>query len=314
MNDEVKPKGFVIWLKQMRADFLVLAVLLTMIGLALAANSGVEFSFLKAALLLVGVVSSHIAVNLFNEYWDYKTKVDFYTERTPFSGGSGNLQKGWTKPGQVFLAGTIALVICLAIGIYFTLESHWIIAVFAIVGAVSIFFYNIVFARIMLGEIISGLSLGTLVVLGVYVGMTATSWDLSFAQILPTAVILISIPPGILTTQLLFLNEFPDAEADKKGGRRHWVIVFGKKISAWMYSVLMVSVYVMILIIFFMKFTTWTILLALLTWPIAMNAIRIAINHHSNMEKLMPALGMNVLTILGTDFLIAGALFLQLVL
>ena len=313
MNEMSKPGGFVIWLKQMRADFLVLAVLLTFIGLALAANSGVEFDFFKAFLLIVGVVSAHISVNLFNEYWDHKTKVDFYTEKTPFSGGSGNLQKGWTKPWQVFLAGTITLIISLAIGVYFTFVSHWIIAVFAGVGAISILFYNIVFARIMLGELFAGLSLGSLVVVGTYVGMTVTSWDASFVEILPTSVILIAIPPGILTALLLLLNEFPDVEADKKGGRRHLVIVFGKKVSAWIYSVLMVIVFLMIVLIPVLKYTSWLLLIALLTWPVAMNACKIALSHEGDMKKLMPALGMNVLTVLGTDLLIALALFLQLI-
>ena len=308
-----KPNCFAIWLKQMRADFLILAVLLTLIGLALAANTGIEFDYIKAGLLLIGVVSAHISVNLFNEYWDHRTGIDFNTEKTPFSGGSGNLQKGWTKSWQVFLAGTITLIICLAIGIYFTLVSHWIIAVFAVVGAISILFYNIFFARIMLGELFAGLSLGSLVVVGTYIGMTVTSWDASISQILPTSVILIAIPPGLLTFQLLFLNEFPDAEADKQGGRRHLVIILGKKTSAFLYSLFMLAVFAIIVLIPALNHSSWLLLIALLPLPIALNACKIALKHGEDMEKLMPALGMNVVTVLATDLLIAIALFIQLI-
>ncbi|MCD4657614.1 MAG: prenyltransferase [Planctomycetes bacterium] len=308
-----KPDGLTIWMKQMRADFIILAVFLTLIGLALAANTSIEFSFLKAGLLLIGVVSAHISVNLFNEYWDDKTGIDYNTEKTPFSGGSGNLQKGWTKSWQVFLVATITLIISLAIGIYFTLVSHWIIAVFAVVGAISILFYNIVLARIMLGELFAGLSLGSLVVVGTYIGMTVTSWDATFSQILPTSVILIAIPPGILTTLLLLLNEFPDAEADKQGGRRHLVIVLGEKTSAVIYSLFMLIVFAVIVLIPVLGYSSWWLLIAVITLPLALNACRIALKHGKNMEKLMPALGMNVVTVLGTDLLIAIALFIQLI-
>jgi 1,4-dihydroxy-2-naphthoate octaprenyltransferase len=36
-------------------------------------------------------VGVHVAVNALNEASDYKTGIDFNTERTPFSGGSGTL-------------------------------------------------------------------------------------------------------------------------------------------------------------------------------------------------------------------------------
>jgi len=100
MNDEVKPKGFVIWLKQMRADFLVLAVLLTMIGLALAANSGVEFSFLKAALLLVGVVSSHIAVNLLMNTGIIRLRLIFTQRERRSAVAVGTCRKAGRNPGR----------------------------------------------------------------------------------------------------------------------------------------------------------------------------------------------------------------------
>ena len=74
-----------------------------------------------------------------------------------------------------------------------------------------------------LGELFAGLSLGTLVVLGTYISMTASPGT-PLKQLLPAEVIWISIPPGILTSLLLLINQFPDVEADKKGGRKHLVI------------------------------------------------------------------------------------------
>ena len=40
----------------------------------------------------------------------------------------------------------------------------------------------------------------------------------------------LSIPIGLLTTNILIINEFPDYEGDLKTGKNHLVVTFGKKI------------------------------------------------------------------------------------
>ena len=79
------------WAAQFRANFLMLAVFLVAIGLVYAAKYQISghFDVFHAILVLIGTVSAHISVNLFNEYSDYQTKIDFNTERTPLNGGSG---------------------------------------------------------------------------------------------------------------------------------------------------------------------------------------------------------------------------------
>ena len=53
----------------------------------------------------------------------------------------------------------------------------------------------------------------------------------------------------------------------------------------------------------------WT-LLGLLTLPLAAKATITALKHHDDHERLVPALGANVMTVLGTDLALAVALFL----
>ena len=79
------------WANQIRAPFLILSVVLTLIGGAVAAYDGV-FKFWIFFMCTIGVVLAHIAVNLFNELSDHKTGVDDRTKPTPFSGGSGALR------------------------------------------------------------------------------------------------------------------------------------------------------------------------------------------------------------------------------
>ncbi len=311
-----KPSPTQIWLAQFRANFLILAVLLVAIGLALSYKHLLEvnghFNWLSAILLLIGSVSAHSSVNLFNEYSDFKTKIDFNTLRNPFSGGSGMLPGGNTKPGNVLFAAILTLIISAAIGVYFSFVSHWSIALTIIIGGFAIVFYTEFLAKVLLGEFFAGFALGSLVVMGVYIAMTAHP-QMTLADLLPNEVWLLSIPPGILTSLLLFINEFPDMEADKAGGRHHLVIRFGRKVSGYLYALGLVAVYLIVILLPIFHISSYWTYLALLTLPIAVKVSSTAIKDYDNMEKIIPALGQNVLIVLGTDLLIASAVMLQLI-
>ncbi|MDR4989244.1 MAG: UbiA family prenyltransferase, partial [Bacteroidales bacterium] len=131
-------------------------------------------------------------------------------------------------------------------------------------------------------------------------------------EVLPLEVLLVSIPPGILTALLLLLNEFPDAEADKAGGRKHLVIVLGKKNASLFYAANMVFTFAIILLLPILGITSYWLYLALLPLPVALKASQTAIKHYNDMKMLLPALGMNVMVVLGTDLLIAIAVIIQL--
>jgi len=295
------------WMAQIRAPFLLLAILLVAIGLAFGWKyhpAGTEFNPLHAVLLVIGVLAAHISVNLFNEYSDNKTKIDHNTPRTPFSGGSGILSGGKLKSKTVLRAAWATILLALVIGVYFGIERHWIILVFSFVGALSILFYTNFLTKILLGELFSGLTLGTFVVLGSYAAMTATQ-GMAISEMFPKDVLLMSIPPGILTTLLLFINEFPDLEADKKGGRFHLVILLGREKAAYVYSLGMVATFGIIIYAALMNIVSPWFMLALIPLPFAFKASMGAIKHGNNVSKLVPALAMNVITVLGTDLLIA---------
>lgn len=303
-----QPNKFKIWIDQFRGNFLLLAVVLVLLGSALAykhdlANE-VTFSIVNALLMLIGNVLAHSSVNLFNEYFDYKTKIDFHTTRTPFSGGTGLMVQGVTTPKGVLTAAVLTLLISLIIGIYFVFVSHWFLLVLIAVGVISIVLYNLVLAKILMGEFFAGLALGTFVVLGTYIGLTATP-DMPVSNLLPLSVILISIPPGILTALLLFLNEFPDADVDKEGGRFHIVNWLGRKTSAYLYCLGLLATYVMILLTPMLSFSTYFVYIGLLTLPLAIKAGTSALKFNSETEKLIPAMGINVLIVLVTDLLLA---------
>jgi len=289
-----------VWAAQIRTNFLILSVVLVMIGGAAAHQDGYTDPF-RLILVMMGVILSHISVNLFNEYSDYKTGIDFLTDRTPFSGGSGILQRELLRPETVLKAGIATLLAAFLIGLYLCYETDWRLIFFILTGAFASVCYTSYLARWLLGELFAGLSLGTLVVLGTYFVV---------AQTLSLSIIVVSIPPGILTALLLLLNEFPDVEADRAGGRKHLVIKYGKKKAAYIYSIGLVLTYALIVIGVVLGGAPATILVSLLTIPLAARCGYVAVKHGDNREKLIPALGMNVGVVIGTDLLLSVGYFL----
>ena len=165
------------------------------------------------------------------------------------------------------------------------------------IGGITAVSYTEYLARWTLGELASGIALGSLVVLGAFYVQTG---------VFTPAVIWASVPAGLLTFLLLFLNEFPDADADRAGGRRHLVIVLGKPRAAALYAVLLLGVYLSIIAgVFVGGMPRWT-LLGLLTFPLAARVTLLTIRHHLDTPRLIPAQGMNVMVVLATDFLLAA--------
>jgi len=286
-----------IWANQVRAPFLLLPIVLTAIGGAVAHKEGL-FNGMTWILTTIGVTLAHVSVNLFNEHSDNQTGIDRLTNRTPFSGGSGNLQQGLTSLNQVLFLAIATLLIASAIGLYLAVLSSWMVVPIMVIGILSTVLYTSHLSRWMLGEIAAGISLGSLVVIGAYLVQTQT---------VNTTIVLISIPPGILTALLLLLNEFPDARADRQGGRRHLVITLGWKKSAVLYSVAMVINYAILVLGVIFNLFPPLLLISLLTVPLALVAAKKAYKSRNRPKDRIPGLAANVGAVLGTNALITIA-------
>lgn len=291
------------WLAEIRANFLALSVILAIYGIAIAYSltSG-NVRWFYSIIAGVGLVLLHISVNLFNEYFDFRSGIDQETLKTPFSGGSGILPSGELSPKSVLIVALVTLFAGSAIGIFLTFRIGIYILYLGILGILFIVGYNTFFAKIMLGEIAAGLGLGSLPVLGIQY-ITTQQFSLS--------AIIASVPAGFLVFNLLLLNEFPDAIADKKGGRRHLVIIFGKKRAAWIYTMVISAVFAWIFVCVAFKIMPLAALLGLLTIPFGIKAALGALKNYDSNEKLLPAQGINVVLTLVTQVLLAVGYFLS---
>jgi len=292
---KIERGSFKAWLMLPRFQFLPLTVIMVSLGTAIGAYEG-HFHFGHFLLAMLGSLLVHMTVNVINDYYDYVDGIDLNTQRTPFSGGSGVLPLNLLKPKQAFWFGTICLLVAMAIGFYFVMIKGWFLFPLLLLAGFCAYFYNVYLSKWHMGEIFAGLSFGPLLVLGAYYVQTGRySWETLVA----------SLAPGILTLNLLFLNEFPDREADRKGGRRHFVISLGKKDASYLFVALLTASYLCIIAGVLTKMMPAVALIGLGTIGFGWKAAKGAMKYYDNTEKLVPVLGANVITILGTQALLA---------
>jgi len=196
-----------------RAPFLPLAALVAADG-ALAQTAGRPDPW-RLALGVLGLTAAHALVNALNELADDASGLDHQTLRTPFSGGSGALQRGLVTRagarGVAALAGAVALAVAaVALAGY----REWRLLPVLLAGAACVLLYTPWLLRVELGEAAAGLGLGGLPVIGAAM--------LQGGALRP-AVWLVALAATAMTFNLLLFNTIPDAEPDRRAGRRSLV-------------------------------------------------------------------------------------------
>jgi len=278
-----------------RAPFLALPVTLVASGAAAAAYDD-QVSVLASLLALIGLVGLHAAVNAFNEASDMKTGIDLYTSRTPFSGGSGTLPSGALSVGGAYGVGVVGSMTGLVIGLYFVWRvGWWPLVPIMLLGALSVLIYTQVFARSGVGEIFAGLGLGLLPVVG-----TA----LVQHGVIGPAALAAGIPAFLMTFNLLLLNEFPDEQADRAGGRRNLVLLLGRKSAAILYAIAAIATPLAIAAAVLAGALPALALIGCLPFWFAVPAIRWAIARPHDAVPI-PAMAGNVIWNLATNTLVA---------
>src|SRR5207244_12908589 len=121
-----------------------------------------------------------------------------------------------------------------AVGAYFVVQFAFdpVVLAFTGIAVVSILAYSSFLSKWGIGELVTGINFGPLLLLGTYYVQTRT---LALQPLLVGAVL------GILTAGILYINEFPDVDADSSKGRRAVVARWGKQGAASRLKLLLAS-------------------------------------------------------------------------
>lgn len=298
-----KPSMLKVWLLELRAPFFTAAVVPTLLGAGFAWESQGAFDPLLFVLTLAGVVLAHAGTNVVNDYFDFKSGTDVVNKnRTPFNGGSPFIITGVLTPKQVYWAAITFFAGCAAIGLYLAYAvSLWIVPL-GVIGIGLGYFYTspkLNLAAMGVGEFAVGLGFGPLIVLGAYVVQTGE---------LSPAAFLAGLPVAFLIGLVLFINQFPDREADGSVGKNHWVVRMGLQKAAFWYAGVMTATFVVIVVLWAVGiYPVWS-LLALLPAAVAYKAVRVVLERHGRVRELVPAQAMTVQIHLTVGLLISAGL------
>lgn len=286
------------WLRAIRIRFLLASVIAVSNGLAIAYWKSGQIDPLYAGLTYLGVGFLHASVDLLNDYWDHKRGIDSATTRTKFSGGTGVLPENILTPKAVYTAGVIFLVLGASIGAYFVAVRGITIAVILGFAVVAIYFYSTCIVNAGLGELFVAIK-GAMIVLGTFYVQTG---------VIDSAALYVGIIVGILSATVLFVNSFPDYEADRSKGRRTLVILAGKKTASLAFPLFIVAAYAMIAAGILLGFTKVYSLAAFASLPFAIKSIASLRKNYESVEKMVPAMASAVTYSRITGFLLAISL------
>jgi 1,4-dihydroxy-2-naphthoate octaprenyltransferase len=288
------------WVRAIRIRFLLASVIAVSSGLAIAYWKTGTIDPIYAGLTYVGVIFLHASVDLLNDYWDHKRGIDSATTRTKFSGGTGVLPENLLTPRAVYAAGVIFLILGALIGAYFVAIRGVTIAVILGFAVVAIYFYSTSIVNTGLGELFVAIK-SAMIVLGTFYVQS---------PVIEPAALYVGAIIGILSATVLFVNSFPDFEADRSKGRRTLVIVLGKKSAAAAFPIFIIAAYAMIAAGILLGFTKVYSLISFASIPFAAKSIISLRKDHESVEKLVPAMGSAVTYSRITGFLLALSLIL----
>ncbi len=286
----------------MRVPFLILTPACVLLGIGMAVWTSGRVNTFYLVVIFIGALCAHISVNAFNEYFDFKSGLDAKTTRTPFSGGSGTLPARPDLAPPALNIAWITLAVASLIGAYFVAVRGPALLPVGLLGAFVVVTYTTWWTRNpLLCLLAPGLGFGPLMVMGTYFVLTGRYSWIAFAA---------SLLPFFLVSNLLLLNQFPDAEADQSIGRTHLPIVVGRRTSSLIYGAFLLSAYLVILSGVYLHYLPAASLLGLLTVLIAVPVSVNVFRHAEDVQKLIPLMGLNVVIIILTPTLVAVGLLI----
>lgn len=214
------------------------------------------FSVTSLLLAVFGVLLLHLSSNVFNDYFDVSDGTDeanneyFQPGGAAITGGSRAIELGIITLNKTKTVATSLLLASLLVASFLFYNIYQVTgATSNVEGALAVglsglflgYFYTArplrLVARRGLGELAIFLAFGPLLTLGT--GYAISAETIVFLSSEFYMLLSLGVPFGFLTTNILYINQFPDAESDAKTGKNHLVVTLGKKAARWGYLVIL---------------------------------------------------------------------------
>ncbi|MBF0217235.1 MAG: prenyltransferase [Candidatus Omnitrophica bacterium] len=232
---------------------------------------------------LCAAVVSHLGANVFNNYYDSLSGNDLIDSRDHiFFGGSKVILRKLLSEKEVFWTGVFLMgIVGLCVAILQIRIPHIPIVLFGLAIGVLAICYTAPPLKLTyrgLGELVIFILFGPAIVCGAYTVITK--------QLFGIPEILLSCPMGFLVAAILYGNEVPDHDVDKKAGKNTIIVKITPK-AAWIgYLFLILGAAVSIIICVFAGIMPTAALFTLPIFLIFKNPLSIIKTDYNDIEKL----------------------------
>jgi 1,4-dihydroxy-2-naphthoate polyprenyltransferase len=253
------------WVQASRPPFFVATLIPLVIGWIMAWNGDLHTD--RFVLVVLSCFMVHLATNLANDYFDYKEG----TDSGKSIGGSRVIQEGKILPHSLVKAMVLLYGIACIIAFYLMISLNLLILLPVILFAFfSSLFYvapPIRYGYHGLGELLVGINMGPIMVVGTYWIMTGHP---------DRAVFEVSIPVGLMVASILYYQSLPDMETDRGVGKKTLALILGKSGAFWGLIVFFLLIYGSILCLVTTGRLRWVSVLCIVTLPMFVKVVRLA--------------------------------------
>lgn len=229
------------------------------VGSAVAFRDG-KFTLIPAFCCLLGAVLLQIGVNLANDYFDFKNDIDSEERLGPVR----VTQSGLIPPGEVKRGMILCLFLAALVFLYLAVLGGWPIVLIGAASVLAALAYSggpFPLASNGLGEIFVFIFFGLVAVGGTY---------LIQAGQLTWVAMLAAVPPGLLITAIMVVNNLRDIDTDRKAGKNTLAVILGRSRTIAEYKLLLLFSYLVPPAMIVTGVAEIYILLPLFTLPMAL--------------------------------------------
>lgn len=263
MTQEISKNSINAWLLASRPKTLPAAAAPVFVGTAVAYSSDSQ-NLLAASIALICSLLIQIGTNFVNDLYDFLKGTDDENRVGP----TRALAAGWITQAQMKLAIYLTFGTTFILGLLLVYHAGWIILLIGILSLISGYAYTagpLPLAYNGLGDIFVFIFFGIIATVGTYYVQS-----LHFSEF----ALLASIPVGLLITNILVVNNYRDAEEDKKKNKKTLTVKLGKPFARFQYSASLLISYVVPIYIFYTFDVSIYILLPFFSIPLAVKLIK----------------------------------------
>ena len=235
-------------------------------GSALAWHDG--FFRLDAALAcLFTAVLLQIGSNLANDVFDFERGTDTADRAGPVRVTQAEL----LTPSQVKFGMLVVFALAALFGLYLAWLGGWPILILGLAAILSAIAYTggpFPLGYYGLGDLFVFLFFGLASVAGTYYVQ---------AGFVSSAAWWMAVPPGLIITAILVVNNLRDLENDKKAGKHTLAVLLGERAAKAQYLICMLLAYLAIPLAAWSAVVPWTSLLTWLSLPLAFRTTQVVL-------------------------------------